>query len=185
MEDHGIIDFINENYLLDLSDPDDLNHCKFFDENEFNQQSRNRPNYLNIFSMNIRSLPKHGGELIHFLNLLDTRYNIIVLIEIGSRNLSTVEHVMDHYDFHYVQPSDNMFGGVGIFINQTISEIHILCDVNVKKTCVCPKCEIETLFIQFELLNEDYVVGGIYRHPNGNTAHFIDEPGDGHWKIER
>ena len=38
-----------------------------------------------------------------------------------------------------------------------------------------PKCEIETLFIQFEFLNEDYVVGGIYRHPNGNTAHFIDD----------
>ena len=175
MEDHGIIDFMNENYLLDLSDPDDLNHCKYFDENEFNQKSRNRPDYLIIFSMNIRSLPKHGGELIHFLNLLATRFDIIVLTEIGSRNLSTVEHLMDHYDFHYVQPSDNMFGGVGIFINQTISGIHIFRDVNVKITCVCPKCQIETLCIQFDFLNEDYVVGGIYRQPNGNTAHFIDD----------
>ena len=82
---------------------------------------------------------------------------------------------MDQYDFHYVQPSDNMFGGVGIFINQTISDIHILCDENIKKTCVCPKCEIERLFIQFKFFNEDYVVGGIYRHPNGNTAHFIND----------
>ena len=31
------------------------------------------------------------------------------------------------------------------------------------------------IFIQFKFLNEDYVVGGIYKHPNGNTAHFIDD----------
>ena len=30
-------------------------------------------------------------------------------------------------------------------------------------------------FYSVEFLNEDYVVGGIYRHPNGNTAHFIDD----------
>ena len=47
--------------------------------------------------------------------------------------------------------------------------------MNVKKTCVCPKCEIETLFIQFNFVNEDYVVGGIYRHPNGNTPYFIND----------
>ena len=102
MEDHGIIDFMNENYLLGLSDPDDQNHCKYFDENEFNQQSRNRPNYLNIFSINIRSLPKHGEELIHFLNLPYARIDIIILTEIGSRKIFTLGYLTDHYDFHHV-----------------------------------------------------------------------------------
>ena len=30
-------------------------------------------------------------------------------------------------------------------------------------------------FYSFEFLNDDYVLGGIYRHPNGNAAHFIDD----------
>ena len=38
--------------------------------------------------MNIRS-PNRGGESIHFLNILDTTFDITVLTEIGSRNLST------------------------------------------------------------------------------------------------
>ena len=40
--------------------------------------------------MNIRSLPKHAGELIVFLKLLQTNFDMIVLTEIGARNVSTV-----------------------------------------------------------------------------------------------
>jgi len=37
MENHGIVNFLNENYLMDLTDPSDLNLCEYYAESEFNQ----------------------------------------------------------------------------------------------------------------------------------------------------
>jgi len=150
METHGIINFMTGNYLKDLIDPCDLNVCKYYDENEFNQLGRNMSNYLNIYSMNIRSLPKHGGELSNFLNILEATFQVIVLTEIGSRNLSTVEHLLIGYDFHYVKPNNNLYGGVGIYVSRDIGDLQIMNELGIKKTCRCPKCEIESLFIQFK-----------------------------------
>ena len=50
--------------------------------------------HLNIFSMNIRGLPKHGGELLVFLQSLETKFDVIVLTEIGDHNIGTVEHLL-------------------------------------------------------------------------------------------
>ena len=66
--------------------------------------------------MNIRSLAKHSGELKYFINVLVNEFDIIVLTEIGSRNLSTVEHLFADYVFFYVTPDVNFYGGVGIYI---------------------------------------------------------------------
>ena len=49
--------------------------------------------------MNIRSLPKHGGELAVFLKLLEADFDIIVLMEIGSRNIDTVKYIWDSHQF--------------------------------------------------------------------------------------
>ena len=38
--------------------------CQFYNENEFISAKRNGDGFFNIFSMNIRSMPKHGGELV-------------------------------------------------------------------------------------------------------------------------
>ena len=37
-----------------------------------NVKNRNGDDFLNIFSLNIRSLPKNGGELLNFLGSLKT-----------------------------------------------------------------------------------------------------------------
>ena len=70
--------------------------------------------YLNIFSMNVRSLPKHSGELLAFLNTLETRFEVIILTEKGARNISLVEDLFPGYLFRYETPADNLFGGVGM-----------------------------------------------------------------------
>ena len=70
--------------------------------------------------MNIRSLPKHGGELTVFLKLLETDFDIIVLTEIGSRNIDTAKYLLDSHEFYHVAPVNNMYGGVGIFMSVTI-----------------------------------------------------------------
>ena len=59
--------------------------CQYFDEDEFNETNRNDDECLNVLSLNIRSLPKHGGELLYFLKSLKTKFDAIVLTEIGSK----------------------------------------------------------------------------------------------------
>ena len=61
-------------------------------------QQEEHDEYLNIFSLNIKSLPKHGGELLHFLKDLNTRLDVIVLAEIGSKNILVVDKLIPDYN---------------------------------------------------------------------------------------
>ena len=136
---------------------------------------RDATNHLNILSLNIRSLPKHGGELVCLLEVLETKFDIIILTEIGSLNISTVKHLLENYQLYYVISKDNMFGGVGIYVNEELTDVHAVDEFTIQKSCHCPKCEIESLFITFRYHNSQYIVGGIYGHPNGKTAHFVND----------
>ena len=40
------------------------------------------------------------------------------------------------------------------------------------KTCKCSKCSFESVWIDVKKHNETVTIGGMYRHPGGNTAHF-------------
>ena len=76
MESHGIHDFIKENHFSDLFHNQDIPECAYFSEDDFIRLKRDAPSNFNIFSMNIRSLPKHGGELTVFLKLLEADFDI-------------------------------------------------------------------------------------------------------------
>ena len=68
-----------------------------------------------------------------------------------------------------------MYGGVGIYVSSNINNVLVLDNIAVEKTCLCPKCKIESLFLNFSYMNENYVIGGIYRHPNGIVNHFVND----------
>ena len=104
---------------------------------------------LNIFALNIRSLPKHGGELLYFLKDLDTKFDVTVLTEIGSKNISVVEKLLPDYNFHYVLPAKNKCGGVGIYTCNSLTNVIVKDDIKLAISCDCIKCEIESLFIEF------------------------------------
>ena len=124
--------------------------------------------------MNIRSLPKHGGELVCLMNVLKTKFDIIVFTAIGTRNKGLVKHLFENYEFHYVLALDNLYGGVGIYFNKDIQNLEIL-DTSIEKSCHCIKCEMESLFARFDYGGETYTLCGLYRHPNGNTRHFVED----------
>ena len=156
---------------------DALDRCAYFSEDDFNRLKRDAPSNLNTFSMNIRSLPKHGGELTVFLKLLEADFDIIVLTEIGSRNIDTVKYVLDSHEFHLVAPVNDMYGGVGIYVSNNITKKHVqtLDNIALTKTCRCSKCEMESLFLKVSYMNDEYVIAGIYRHPNGTVNHFVND----------
>ena len=131
--------YLKENKFDQLFNPFDQISCQCFEEDEFIGKNRNGDEFLNIFSMNIRSLPKHGGELFNFLGILKTKFDIIILTEIGARNLTLVENLLPNYDFYFVKPCGNNYGGVGIYMSKSLLNVAVLNDIDIVKTCDCKK----------------------------------------------
>ena len=72
-------EFLKTNQFDSLFNPSDLNCCKYYDEDEFNDLNRQGDGFLSVFLLNIRSLPKHVGELACYLNILKMQFDIIVM----------------------------------------------------------------------------------------------------------
>ena len=83
-----------------------------------------------------------------FLEALEIHFHVIVLSEIGARNIGTVEHLLSNYDFYYVLPKENNFGGVGIYVHKDLDTVQIMDDLSMQETCPCSKCNVESLFIK-------------------------------------
>ena len=47
--------------------------------------------------------------------------------------------------------------------------------VNFSVCYLCPRCEMKSLYIKFTYHKKKFIIGGIYRHPNGNVKHFISD----------
>ena len=124
--------------------------------------------------MNIRSLLDHGGELMVFLKLLEADFDIIVLTEIGSRNIDTVKYLLDSHEFYFVAPVNNVYGGVGIYVSSNITKVQTLDNIALTKTCRCSKCEMESLLLKVSYMNDEYVIGEIYGHPNRTVNLFVN-----------
>ena len=149
MDQHGLVEFLKGNYLTELFDPQDLVLCSYYDENEFVTSNRNSENNLNVISMNIRSLPKHYGELSCMLSVLETRFDVIVSTEIGTRYITTVQIIMNEYTFYHVIPENNFYGGVGIYAHNSIVDVCAMDELKIGKSCHCPRCENESIFLTF------------------------------------
>ena len=172
MKDSGILQFVKEMKLTNLVHNIETISCDYYDEDAFLNLKRTGSKFLNVLTLNIVSLPKHGSELVCFLDTLEMSFDVIVLTEIGSRNISTVECLLNGYTFHYTIPVKNPRGGVGIYLRDTIKDIHIRDDIGFSGTCDCTRCEVESLFIDFTFQDKKFTLGGLYRHPNGNVLHF-------------
>ena len=125
MDNHRLTEFLKENLLDDLFNPNNIKQCDYFDEEKLDKLNRPSSSHFNIFSMNICSLPKHGGELLYLMSVLETKFDIIVLTEIGTRNIELVKHLFDNFEFHYVLALNNLYGGVGIYFSKDIQNLEI------------------------------------------------------------
>ena len=167
MTDHRLIEHIKENNLTRLFDISNHTSCQYYDEEQYTRLEK-CPNQLNVFLLNVRSLPKHGGELVNYLNILKSEFHIIILTEIGSRNLSLVENLFPtHHSLQYITPINNPKGGVGIYISKLINDFDLQTQLQLKKKCECTSCEFESLFINFDYDGYKYL---IVRYPPKQIA---------------
>ena len=113
-----------------------------------------------------------------FLEALEIHFDVILLLETGARNIGTIEHLLSNYDFYHVLPKNNNFAGVGSYVHNDLHSVQIMDDLSMNETCRCSKCNIESLFIKFIYYRKGYILGGIYRHPNGSIQHFLTNLGD-------
>ena len=110
MIDHRLDKFLDEHYLSSLFDPNAKTLSNYYDEDSYGDLKRVTP-HLNKFCLNIRSLPRHAGELVVFLKLLQTNFDVIVMTEIGARNISMVEHLFDDCQSLYTYPKVTWMAG--------------------------------------------------------------------------
>lgn len=149
-------------------------NCNYYDEEGFNILTKDHQSDLTLFHMNIRKLGKHRGELSAYLSCLDIEFDVIVLTEIGHDAGNYVSSILKNYTCFFSTPSNNTYGGVAIYVKSEYSVVERR-DLNLTKTCLCEKCSYESLWLEISTYDKLYIVGGIYRHPNGNSAHFCND----------
>ena len=99
---------VNGNKNEELFNPNQKFSCQYNTEDEFIIKNRNGDDFLNIFSLNIRRLPKHGSELLNILGSLKTDFHVIILTGIAARNLTVVEKKIPNYTFfHKIHKNTN------------------------------------------------------------------------------
>ena len=91
---------------------------------------------------------KTPKRLVSIFKLLDTDLNMVVLMEIWSHSIELVQHLLNDYNFYYVRHLNNIYGGVGIHVSSNTIKMQVLDNIVVEKTCLCPKYEIESLFLK-------------------------------------
>ena len=110
-----------------------------------------------------------------FLKFTQNKIWYFILTEIGAKNISMMEHLIPGYTLHHIIPNKNKCGGVGIYFSECIDCVTVLDELSVKLTCGCCKCETASLFVECLFRGTYYIIGGIYRHPNGRVAHFVHD----------
>ena len=176
LENNGFAEFVRNYRGTNQGNDNPLNMCKYYDSESFNTFCKHRRTELSVMHMNIRRIAKHRGELIAYLDTLDQKFDIIVLSEIGDDGQFYLnEDFFPNYHVYSDTPNHNRYGGVAILIKKGIGEITIKDDLRLQKSCECQKCETENKWIELKTPEATYIVGGIYRHPNGNVQHFIKD----------
>ena len=146
-------------------------NCEYHDDVQFIEMSKYYASKISVFHMNIRKFSKHRGKLLAYLKSLENDYDVIVLSEIGSDASPYFSSILNEYTCMYELPNGNDYGGVAIYVNHDL-KVSERDDLKLLKTCKCSKCSFESVWIDVIKHHETFTIGGIYRHPGGNTAHF-------------
>ena len=85
-----------------------------------------------------------------------------------TKNFQTIIYILDNPTIAK--------GGVALLLRKNkfdqITELNSDDNFNLKNKCVCKKCIIENKWLSFKINNQKVILGGIYRHPNGEVDHF-------------
>jgi len=127
---------------------------------------------LSMFHVNIRSLNCNHNNLITFLQCLSFRFDIIILSEIWSTNVTHYSNMLRNYDCFLDVPTKRA-GGVAIFVKSSLNAVQT--NKYNAPLFVSKACFYESVWIEVCVDKNNYVVGGYYRHPNTSIKDFTDD----------
>ena len=151
---------IKGNIYKQLFNPNQNYLCLCCDENEF------IINFLNVFSLNFRSLPKNGGAFMNFLGNQKTEFRVIIPTEICSRNLTVVKNLFTIYTFVYIEFTIEIIGEAWVYIYTTLYQTWECSNGTVRNVMSRVICWIHAQRCKVQLWC--YLLT-----PNGNTHNFV------------
>ena len=118
--------------------------------------------------MNIRSLNANHSKIFQFIAALNFPFDVIILSEIWTYNISLYSNLFQDYNFYYSLPANSSIGGVGAFIHNSFTV------TERKDITFAPPSQglAEIIFLQISKLNFQCLIGGVYRHPGSNMSTF-------------
>ena len=148
---------------------------KYYEDEQFNNKFGMQPTCLSVFHVNIRKLGKHRSQLVAYLSCLKHQFDVIILTEIGIDAFHYMSQTFENCMQFFQLPKLNEYGGVGIFVRDSHYEVVEREDLCVEKTCTCKECNFENVWVEITDQDQKYIIGGIYRHPNGKISHFNND----------
>ena len=147
--------------------------CKYFVEDEFNTNLKNcDDSKLSLFHLNIRSPNCHHKELSAYLPLLNKQVDCICLSEVWNYNLDLYKNIFPSYRGYFEKAIDSNIGGVAIFIKNELKISNRTKDFNIEFS---KNVRVENLWIEITNEKSNYLIGTIYRHPEGNVNEFTNK----------
>ena len=71
----------------------------------------------------------------------------------------------------FIDNTNTSKGGVALLLRK--SKFDNITELDpIKLSCNCNKCIVENKWLNFKVDNQEFIIGGIYRHPNGDPNHF-------------
>ena len=181
LEDNGFTKFFKtqRNDLPTSQNP--AFYKQYYEPDELNTTMSNKGKAtLSLCHLNIRRLCKNQGKLSAFFSsMIDTSFDIIILTEVGDNADDYLNHnLLEEYEYSnnlHDLPIGNKYGGVAILVKKGKGKIIPRPDLKICQTCNCEKCKYENIWIELKSEDESFIIGGIYRHPNGNINHFSSD----------
>ena len=167
LEDTNFYDFIKSRNLVSETL---TSNFKYFNIDEYcstiNKHSINNV----IWHQNIRSLDKHFGHLVAYINLLKEP-SFTCLTEIGRKNIENRKAQLNRlgYDMEFEKPQKAR-GGVAIICKQGF-DLEPRNDLKMKKTLNTNILDFENIWYETFIPGVGpTVIGVIYKHPNSTIA---------------
>lgn len=126
---------------------------------------------LCFLHLNIRSLNSKVVEFIQLIDELNVTFDFIVISEVWTTNLNFYNNILTGYNLIFDVPVDTHVGGVAIFYHSSLS----VNNLPHLKVTTSASCKTENLWIKIRKNENDFCVGAVYRHPNGNVQEFCDK----------
>ena len=106
---------------------------------------------------------------------------MLILSEIWTTNIEFYGNILDNYVLYTDLPLKSKIGGVGIYINKDLKVA--VCN-NLSISC-SDDCKVENLWLKVTKGLSNYIIGGVYRHPNLPISAFKDKLTNSLMKISK